>query len=189
MSFVGVHLAGCIVLVVAGLAKAARPDELAAVLGRLVRVTRPSARRVVRFLAAIETVVGVTAFLWPAGAVSLLVAASYVSFTAYVAYLRWSDEPIASCGCFGTPDTPATRAHIVVTATFAIAALGAALAPVDGGIIGVLRAQPGAGLPLMLGALVVAGLAVAVLTRHAEVQSVRAMYVEAGTFASEASAP
>ena len=178
MSFVGVHLAGCIVLVAAGLAKVARPDELAVALGRLVRMTSASARRAVRAVAAVEAAVGAAGFLWPAGPVSLLVVVSYAGFTAYVAYLRWSEEPLASCGCFGTPDTPATRAHIAVTATFAGAALGAALAPVDGGVIDVLRAQPGAGVPLLVSAFVVAGLAVAVLTRHAEVQSVRALYVE-----------
>lgn len=178
MSFLGVHLAGCIVLVAAGLAKIRRPDELAVVLGRLARVSRASARRVVRMLAGVEVAIGATAFLWPAGPVSLLVVVSYAGFTVYVAYLRWSEEPVASCGCFGMPDTPATRAHVAVTATFAVAALGVALAPVDSSVVEVLRGQPGAGVPLLVGALAVAGLAVTVLTRHAEVQSVRAMYAE-----------
>jgi len=178
MTFVGVHLAGCVVLVVAGIAKLARPDELAIALGRRLRMARTMTTVVVRALAGAEVVLGAVGAAHPGGVPAALVALSYAVFTGYVWSLRRAGAALSSCGCFGEPDTPATRAHLAVTAMFAVS--GALVAPTGRtGLSSVLRAQPAAGVPLVLAAFTVALLAVVVLTRHAEVQAARALYAEA----------
>jgi hypothetical protein len=177
VTVVGVHLAGCAVLLVAGFAKLRRPDALAVALARRARSSRRSMALAVRALAATEVVLGVVGIARPAGAAAALVALSYAGFTAYVALLRRAGGALASCGCFGEPDTPATRAHVAVTATFALAST-VVTARVHGGLANVLDAQPAAGAPLLLASAVVALLAIVVLTRHAEVQAVRALYAE-----------
>ena len=175
MSVIGVHLAACAVLVVAGAAKLARPDELAVALARWSRMSRATASVAVRAMAAIEVVLGIAAIARPAGIAAALVALSYVGFTAYVVALRRAGGALSSCGCFGEPDTPATRAHAAVTALFAVAA-GAVAARGDDSLLAVLEAQPGHGAPLVLASGVVGLLAIVVLTRHAEVHAVRALY-------------
>src|SRR4051812_44623868 len=117
---VGVHLAGCAVLVVAGIAKLRRPDELAIALARWLLGSRSVATSVVRVLAVTEVAVGCLGAVRPGGAAAALVALSYTAFTAYVWLLRRAGAAVSSCGCFGEPDTPATRAHVAVTAGFAL---------------------------------------------------------------------
>lgn len=177
MTFVGVHLAGCVVLVAAGMAKLARPDELAIALGRRLRAAPVPTTVVVRALAGAEVVLGVLGAAHPGDVPAALVALSYAAFTGYVWSLRRAGAALSSCGCFGEPDTPATRAHVAVTALFAVC--GALVARTGRtGLSSVLRAQPAAGVPLVLAALTVALLAVVGLTRHAEVQATRAMYAD-----------
>jgi hypothetical protein len=177
VTVVGVHLAGCAVLLVAGVAKLLRPDELASALARWLRSSGSLATGVVRVLAATEVALGCAGTVRPGGVAAALVALSYASFTAYVWVLRRAGAAVSSCGCFGEPDTPATRAHVAVTAMFALASAGVASSG-SGGLGTVLDGQPAAGVPLLLSAAVVAGLALLVLTRHAEVQAVRALYAE-----------
>ena len=43
-----------------------------------------------------------------------LVAGSFAGFAVVVAFARHRGGAIASCGCFGTPDTPATLVHVAV---------------------------------------------------------------------------
>jgi hypothetical protein len=177
VTVVGVHLAGCAVLLVAGVAKLRRPDELAIALARWLRASRSTTTAAVRGLAATEVALGSAGARWPGGIAAALVALSYVAFTTYVWLLRRTGAAVASCGCFGEPDTPATRAHIAVTAMFGVASAVVASSG-SAGLGAVLDAQPAAGVPLLLSASVVTLLAVLVLTRHAEVQAVRALYVE-----------
>jgi hypothetical protein len=177
MTVVGVHLAACTVLVVAGVAKLLRPEELAVALGRAVRTPRSAAAIAVRIVAATEVALGTAGIARPGGVAAALVALSYLGFTGYVLALRHSGGALSSCGCFGEPDTPATRAHAAVTATFALAA-GVVARRGRGGLSTVLDAQPGSGVPLLLASAVVGLLAVVVLTRHAEVQAARALYAD-----------
>jgi hypothetical protein len=44
---------------------------------------------------------------------------------------------LGSCGCFGKPDTPATRTHAALTGVAALTALGVAVAPPTGAWSGV----------------------------------------------------
>jgi hypothetical protein len=76
------------------------------------------------------------------------VAASYVGFAAFVGLAMSRGGVVASCGCFGRPDTPPTRLHLVVNVVAACLALAVARDPF-GGIGGVVADQPLAGLPYL----------------------------------------
>jgi hypothetical protein len=174
VTFIGVHLAGCLVLLAAGIAKAARPNELAVPLRARLDMPTNAARAAVRVAAVVEVLVGALGLVAPSAMTAAAVAVSYAAFTTYVVALRAGATPLASCGCFGTPDTPATRAHIAVTALFALAAFAEVVSSPSGGLRSVVADQPGGGVPLLLASATVAGFAIVVLTRHATVQAVRA---------------
>ena len=72
---------------------------------------------------------GVAAVLAPGRVTAALVAAAYLVFTAFVALARHRGGVLGSCGCFGRPDTPATGAHLVLTAALAATAAAVALSP------------------------------------------------------------
>ena len=152
----GLYLIGCALLVLAGVMKAARPDDTARALVRLMP-TRLSAlsqfrrmRTTIRIAATLEAGLGVVAAAVPRSVTAALVAASYVVFAGVVAYARSRGGGLASCGCFGTPDTPATLVHAVVDLALAIAAtVVATAAPTDGTIITALGRQPLDGVPLL----------------------------------------
>jgi hypothetical protein len=67
-----------------------------------------------------------------------------------VAYARRRGGPLATCGCFGRPDTPPTALHLVIDLVLAAAAaVVAAGAPVKGTLATQLAHQPWAGIPLL----------------------------------------
>ncbi len=180
MELMGPYLIGCTLLVLAGVMKAARPDDTARALVQLMP-TRFSAlsqvrrmRTTVRIAATLEAGLGVVAAAVPRSASAALVAASYVVFAGVVAYARSRDGALASCGCFGTPDTPATLVHVVVDLALAIAAtLVATAAPTDGTIITALAHQPFDGVPLLVVSAVGAWLTYLTLTMLAALEAVR----------------
>ncbi len=104
-------LAGLVVL--GGVAKLARPSETAKAIAK-VGVVAPVAT--VRALAAAEVVVGIGAAVEPRGLWAWALAASYVGFTALVLAALVLQLPLATCGCFGEPDTPPTLSHVCLTA-------------------------------------------------------------------------
>ncbi len=73
-----------------------------------------------------EAVLGITALVLPRPWWAGLVALSYVVFAGFVAYARSTGGAIASCGCFGTPDTPATLVHVVIDGVLALSAAAVA---------------------------------------------------------------
>ena len=115
--------AAALLLAGAGLIKLARPSTTAKALD-----VPPI---LVRGAAAAEAGVGlVTLFVggwWPA----VLVGASYVAFAAFVASALLSGRPLATCGCFGEPDTPPTRTHVVIDLAFAGLCFAAAATSAD----------------------------------------------------------
>jgi hypothetical protein len=157
VELIGPYLIGCTLLVLAGVMKAARPDDTARALVRLMP-TRFSAlshvrrmRTTIRIAATLEAGLGVVAVAVPRSVSAGLVAASYVAFAGVVAYARSRGGALASCGCFGTPDTPATLVHVVVDLALAIAAtLLATSAPTEGTILTALGHQPFDGVPLLV---------------------------------------
>jgi hypothetical protein len=172
---VGPFLAAALLLVVAGVLKARDPGDFATALARATRWSPSAARALVRAGAVTELAVGAGAVVHPGPVPAALVAASYLAFTVYVLWLRATGGPLATCGCFGTVDTPPTLAHVAVDAAFAAAALVAT--EIDGAWLPALLAdEPGAGVPLLLAAVTLAVLAYGVLSPLARVHGARRLY-------------
>jgi hypothetical protein len=84
-----------------------------------------------------------------------LVCASYLVFAVYVAYVRHRHGVLATCGCFGKTDTPATWLHVIVNLVLAAAAGSVAVRTTGSSTLhSVLTTQPWAGLPLLLASAV-----------------------------------
>lgn len=173
MELIGPYLAAAALLVVAGVAKAVRPGDTARALTQLVPLPLTGVRSAVRVGAALEAAVGVVALARPGGTAAGLVALSYAAFTAVVVVARTRGSALASCGCFGTPDTPATLVHAVIDAGLAAAAAVVALRGPGGSLGHVLAAQPAHGVPLVLASAVLAWLAYLALTDLATLQAAR----------------
>jgi hypothetical protein len=158
-------LAAVILLGAAGIAKAIRPSDTSNALRRAgLRVGSGA----VRAGALAEVAVAAAALLAPGAVTGALVAAAYASFAGFIVVALRKDWPLASCGCFGRPDTPPTVAHAALDAGAAASALWWALAWSGGAAVSRLGRlffhQPWHGAPLVLVALVVAGLAYLVWT-------------------------
>ena len=157
MEMIGLYLIGAGLLCVAGVAKALRPDDTALAMAALVPGRPPLrlVRWVVRLGALAEAALGAVAILFPRPAAAALVALSYLAFFAVVAYARWRGGPLATCGCFGRPDTPATALHLVIDLVLAAAAAAVALVAPAQNTLGLqLTHQPWAGLPLLFASAV-----------------------------------
>lgn len=125
----GPFLAAAGLLVVAGVPKIVDPLPLV----RALRTAgMPAGRLLVRAFAIAEVAVGGWALGAPGRLSAALVAAAYLVFTAFVARVLTRGGVLGSCGCFGKPDTPATRTHLALTGVAALTALAVALDPPDG---------------------------------------------------------
>jgi hypothetical protein len=124
----GPFLAAAGLLVVAGVPKVLDPLPLV----RALRAAgMPAGRLLLRAFAVAEVAVGGWALVAPGRLSAALVAAAYLVFTAFVARVLRRGGVLGSCGCFGKPDTPATRSHLTLTAVAALTALAVAVdAPV-----------------------------------------------------------
>jgi hypothetical protein len=107
-------------------------------------------RGAVRIGAILEATLGAVALFFPRPLASALVAASYALFVAVVVYAKSRGGALATCGCFGRPDTPATTVHVAVNVVLCAAAVVVALRPPGTtSFIGMLQHQPWLGLPLL----------------------------------------
>jgi hypothetical protein len=151
MELIGLFLVASALLVVAGIAKAVRPGDTAGALA--VLASRPpgsSWRTAVRVGAIGEAGIGIAALATPRPTTAALVATSYALFSAVVVLARRRGGPLATCGCFGRPDTPPTLVHLALNALFLAAAVAMALTAPAGATLGsALAAEPGAGIPLV----------------------------------------
>jgi hypothetical protein len=166
MTLEGPYLAGCLLMVLAGYTKAARPDDTARALSQLL--SRPpnlrTASRIVRLVALLETSVALSALLLPGTPVPpLLVGASFAGFTAIVAMARAKGGVLASCGCFGKADTPPTVLHMLVTSVIGASAITVAVSATTASSSGArttlwanLSPQPWHGVPLLFTAAALA---------------------------------
>jgi hypothetical protein len=157
MELIGIFFIGCGLLMLAGVAKAVRPDDTARALvllasGRAWRV--PSfkmMRQTIRVGALLEAALGACALLFPRPLTAALVAVSYALFVCTVVYARRHEGPLSTCGCFGRPDTPATRLHVVLNVAFAATAIAVAMQPLHfTGLVSLLTNQPWNGVPLLM---------------------------------------
>jgi hypothetical protein len=122
----GPFLAAAGLLVVAGVPKIIDPLPLV----RALRTAgMPAGRVLVRAFAILEVAIGGWALVAPGRLSAALVGAAYLVFTAFVALVLTRGGVLGSCGCFGKPDTPATRSHLVLTAVAAITALAVTIDP------------------------------------------------------------
>ena len=149
MELIGLYVVACGLLIAAGTAKAVRPDDTARALASAVPLGQHAMRTMVRAGAAGEAALGITALVLPRPWWAGLVALSYAAFTGFVAYARSTGGAIASCGCFGTPDTPATLVHLVVDGILALSAAAVAWSAPPGTLLTVLSHQPADGIPLV----------------------------------------
>ena len=173
MELIGPYVAACVLLVAAGITKAARPDDTARAVVATVPLRLAVVRPLVRSGAAAEVVVGAAGLLRPSPWTAALVAASYLAFAAFVAVVLTRGGPLASCGCFGTPDTPATRVHVVVVLALSVSAATVAATVPGAWLPALLAHQPWHGIPLVLVSLLLAWLAFLAVGRLAEVGAAR----------------
>jgi hypothetical protein len=159
------YLAATVLLGAAGISKAARPADTA---NALRAAGLPAGRLIVRVGAGAEVVLAAAALVAPGPLTGSMVAAAYVAFAVFVTVAVRRGWPLASCGCFGRPDTPPTLAHAVLNAGAAASALWWAVAwPGGNGLSRLGRLffhQPWHGGPLAFVTLVVAGIAYLVWT-------------------------
>jgi hypothetical protein len=156
VELIGPYLVACGLLAIAGVMKLIRPDDTAravapVVPGRLRPLLRfRSLRMLIRAGALAEVVLGTAAMFLPRPLPAALVATSYTAFAGLVVYVRFQGGSLASCGCFGTPDTPATRVHVVINLGLAAAAAVVAVdAPPAGSTVSIIAGQPLYGLPFL----------------------------------------
>ena len=175
MELIGLYLVACALLVAAGIAKAIRPTDTARALAAMVPIPQMRIRLLVRVGSAAEAALGVVAILIPRAGSAWLVALSYAVFAAVVAYARSRGGAIASCGCFGTPDTPATILHVIVNVGLALVAAVVAAAGPSGSILSILSRQPLHGLPLIVVSALCAWLTYVAISVLAGLQAARRM--------------
>jgi Methylamine utilisation protein MauE len=155
MELIGLCLVASGLLVFAGAAKAVRPEDTARALAALAPgcggpARERRVRRAVRVGALGEAVIGLVALALPRPTTAAVVALSYATFAGVVLLARWRGGPLATCGCFGRPDTPPTLVHLVLDLVLAAAATTVAVgAPEHGSILSQLAGQPWAGVPLV----------------------------------------
>jgi hypothetical protein len=156
MELIGIFFVACGLLVLAGAAKAVRPDDTARALVLLFARNAPwapsirRARLAVRLGALLEGALGAAALLLPRPATAALVAASYALFICVVLYARRAGGVLATCGCFGRPDTPPTFLHVVLNLAFVVSAVAVTIRPPDASsLFAFLGHQPWLGAPLI----------------------------------------
>lgn len=171
-----------LVMVAAGAAKVVRPGPTAIAL-RSSGI--PAPELFVRVFALIELVVACDTLVEPALWSRLMLTFSYLAFAVFVGVALARDTPLASCGCFGEPDTPPTFAHLFVNlglAACGFVAIGQA-APSPGQVV---VDSPGAGSLAAIGVILATACCILVLTSMAKVTA-EARLAKAGVLGANAS--
>ena len=148
-------------LLVAGVAKLARPKATAEVAGA---AGLPAASGIVRAFALAEVVAAVVALVFGGALVAAVVAVLYGVFAVFVITLVVRGIETAGCGCFGqeSEEPPGARHITVDVAAALIAGLAAVRSVPD--LLTVLSAQPLYGIPYLAFAVLGIWLMVVVLT-------------------------
>jgi hypothetical protein len=174
VSALGLYFVACVLLAGAGGAKAIRPDDTARALAPLGRGSSLRARRVVvRGVAAAEGVLGLVGLAYPDRWVAAAVALSYGLFVVLIAIAWRSGGVLATCGCFGEPDTPPTPVHAAINLVLVGAAIAVSWAGPAESLPSVLRHEYAHGVPLLAASLLCAWLAFLCMSKLARLQSLR----------------
>ena len=154
-----------LVMVAAGAAKFVRPRPTAIAL-RSVGLRVPVV--VIRGFSLFELIVAGDSLVENSVWSRAVLAASYLGLGGFIAVALVRGLPLASCGCFGEPDTPPTVAHLVLNLGLACGALMALSddAPAPGSV---LVRTPGAGAVATIGVAVATACCILVLTTLARV--------------------
>lgn len=115
-----------------------------------------------RFLGLVELAIAFGALVQGGRLSASLVAASYLGFALFTFRLLVLASA-TPCGCFGEKDAPATRVHVALNITAAVAAALAAGWP-PGPLPSVVASQPLAGVPFLALVALLAWLAYVSLT-------------------------
>ena len=173
MELIGPYLAACLLLAVAGMIKVVHPIDTARAVAEVVPLPMSSILSVVRVGAVAEAVIGIVALVYPSPVTAGLVALSYLGLAGFVAVVLTRGGPLATCGCFGKPDTPATRLHVVVNLALAASAFVVAATVSSSWLPPLLAAQPWHGIPLLLLSSMCAWMSFLMLARLAELGAAR----------------
>ena len=173
MELIGPYLAACLLLVAAGTAKAFRPADTARALAATVPIRLSMLVPLVRVGAGAELLVGAAGLALPSPWTAWPVALSYLGFAAYVGVVLVRGGPLASCGCFATPDVPVTRVHVALDLVLGASAAVVAAAVPTQWLPALLSGQPWAGVPLGATSLLGAWLAFLAMGRLAELGAAR----------------
>jgi hypothetical protein len=125
------YLAAVALLAIAGAVKLARPNDTVGAF-RSIGIGVP--RAAVRAGSAAELTVALLALTTTGPIAPALIAISYVSFAAFVGIASAKGGAVASCGCFGEPDTPPTLLHAllnIAAAATAVVMAGHPQRPID----------------------------------------------------------
>jgi len=173
VELIGPYLAACLLLMAAGTAKAVRPTDTARAVAAVVPLALAPTRALVRAGAVAKAVIGAVALVHPSPVAAALVAASFSGFAAFVTVVLARGGPLASCGCFGRPDTPATKLHVVVNVLLAASAAAVAATVAPAWLPTVVRDQPWRGVPVVLLSALCAWLVYLAFSRLAELGAAR----------------
>ena len=159
------HASAAVLLVVAGVAKMARPAPTADLLAALGLPGQPAVAATVGLG---EVLLGTAALTVGGPLTAAATGLVYLGFT--VAVLRALVVGAPSCGCFGRADSPPSWVHVVGDLAFAAVSFAAVAAstPVE-----VMEGQPAGGVPFVVLVGVIAGLALVAFTALPEALGAR----------------
>ncbi|CAN5251381.1 hypothetical protein BH18ACT5_BH18ACT5_07960 [soil metagenome] len=132
-------------LAVSGIRKVVDPAPTS---GALRAAGLPHRSTLVLGLGVFEVGVGASNLLVSNSVLVWAQAALYAAFAVFVLWALRQRIPIASCGCFGKPDTPPTRLHVVVNVAALVGASVHALTETPS-LASVLGSQPLVGVPYL----------------------------------------
>ena len=156
-----VFVASLGVLATAGVAKIVKPADTS----RALRIAGwPAQRWLVRLGATGEVAIAAAALAEPGHLTGTFVAAAYAGFAAFVGLALIKGWPLASCGCFGRPDTKPGLIHLLLDLGAAGCAVWWALRP-PGDTAELLRGQPWGGAAMLVVSATIAWLAYLIWTR------------------------
>ncbi len=156
-----VFVASLGVLAAAGVAKIAKPDDTS----RALRIAGwPSQRWLVRLAATGEVALAAAALAVPGHLTGSLVAAAYAGFAAFVGLALIKGWLLASCGCFGRPDSKPGLIHLLLDLGAAGCAVWWAARP-PRNTAELFKGQPWAGAAMVVVSAAIAWLAYLIWTR------------------------
>jgi hypothetical protein len=177
MALFGLYLSSVLLLLGAGTAKTIRPHGTSRALAEALEAW-PYRRGVwaLRLGALCETALATTGIVYPVRAVVALVAVSYAAFALFVLWATLRGGVLATCGCFGTPDTPPTAGHLLINILATAAAAYTAVAQRGGYLWDVLTHHYDHGVLLPVSSAVLAGFMFLVLVPLSRLQALRAAH-------------